>query len=112
MARQQTAKVNGKQPDTDSRLGFDPESFVPQTQRSFRVDQVAELFEVTVNHIVRLIKHGEIVVPKERIESAPSGASILVQRESIVRFVQQRRNSPARLRANKRRREREKKASR
>jgi len=93
-------------PDTNWRSQFDPESFVPRTQNSFRVDQVAELFAVTVNHILNLIKQGEIVVPKERIDSAPSGASILVPRQSLVRFVKRRQNSPARLAANKRRRER------
>lgn len=99
-------------PKNTPHLGFDAESFVPQTQRSFRVDQVAELLEVTVNHILNLIKHGEIVVPKEQIDSAPSGASILVPRESIVRFVRRRRNSPARLASNKRRRQRLKRGQR
>jgi hypothetical protein len=85
---------------------LDAESFVPDTQRSYRVDQIAELLAVTVNHILNLIKQGELVVPKERIDSAPSGASILVPRESFVHFVKRRRNSPARLAANKRRRKR------
>jgi predicted DNA-binding transcriptional regulator AlpA len=99
-------------PDTNVRSRFDPESFVPHTQRAFRVDQIAELLVVTVNHILNLIKQGEIAVPKERIDSAPSGASILVPRESLVRFVKRRRNSPTRLAANKRRRQRLKEGQR
>jgi hypothetical protein len=87
-------------------LPFEAESFVPRTQRAFRVDQIAELLAVTVNHVLNLIKQREIIVPKERIDSAPSGASILVPRESIVRFVKRRRNSASRLAANKRRRQR------
>jgi hypothetical protein len=86
--------------------GIDAETFVPRTQNSFRVDQVAELLAVTVNHVLNLIKQRAIVVPKERIDSALSGASILVPRESLVRFVKRRQNSPARLAANKRRRQR------
>ena len=69
---------------------LDADTFVPRGQSSFHVDQVAKLFCCTVNHILNLIKHGEIVVPKERIDSAPSGASILVPRESIVDFVRRR----------------------
>jgi hypothetical protein len=86
----------------------DAESFVPRTQRSFRVDQIAKLLTVTVNHILTLIKEGEIVVPKERIDSAPSGASILIPREGLVHFIQRRGNSPACLPINKRRRQRRK----
>jgi hypothetical protein len=69
---------------------IDAESFVPNTQRSFRADQVAQLFSASANHIVNLIKSGEIVVPEESIASAPSGPSILVPRESIVDFVRRR----------------------
>jgi hypothetical protein len=69
---------------------IDADAFVPRTQNSFRADQVAKLFPCSANHIVKLIKHGEIVVPKERIDTAPSGASILVPRESIVDFVRGR----------------------
>jgi hypothetical protein len=69
---------------------FDADTFVPRSQQSFRVDQVAKLFAVTVNHILNLIKQAEIVVPQERINSAPSGASILVPRASIVDFVRRR----------------------
>lgn len=79
--------------------GVDPETVIPRTQREFRADQVAKHFAVSVAHIWNLIKQGEIVVPQERIASAPSRASILVPRASLVDFVSRRRNSPARLRA-------------
>lgn len=91
---------------------IDAETLVPRTQNSFRVDQVAEFFSVTVNHILKLIKQGEIVVPKERIASAPSGASMLVPRENLVQFVKRRQNSASRLAANKRRRRRFKESQR
>jgi hypothetical protein len=72
------------------QLGFDPESFVPSTQRNYRADQVAKLFSCSVNHVVKLIKQREIILPEESIASAPSGPSILVPRESIVDFVRRR----------------------
>lgn len=65
---------------------IDAEAFVPRTQNSFRADQVAKLFSCSANHIVKLIKQGEIAVPEESIANAPSGPSILVPRESIVDF--------------------------
>lgn len=75
------------------------EDMIPRTQRTFRVDQVAEIFCVSVAHIFNLITEGEIDVPQERIDSAPSRGSILVPRDSLCDFVRRRRNSPARLRA-------------
>ena len=83
----------------------DPESFVPQTQQAFRVDQVAKLFQVSVNHVLNLIKQGEIVVPEERIDSAPSGPSMLVPRANIVDFVRRRSHgSPGWKKAHAKRR--------
>ena len=72
---------------------IDPENMIPRTQRQFRVDQVAKHFEVSVAHVWNLIKQGEIVVPQERIASAPSRSSILVPRESLVDFVRRRSNT-------------------
>ena len=90
----------------------DPEALVPRTQNRFRVDQVAEHFEVSVKHILDLIAEGEIFVPKKRIKSASSGASILVQRRSLVAFVRRRQNTSERLEANRRRRQQQKKKGR
>jgi hypothetical protein len=90
----------------------DPEALVPRTQNLFRVDQVAELFEVSVKHIIDLVTEGEIFVPKKRIRSASSGASILIQRRSLVAFVRRRQNTPERLKANERRRLQQKKKGR
>lgn len=78
-------------------LGIDPEEYVPRTQNAFRVDQAAKMFCVSVSHVFNLIIEGEIVVAKERIESSPSRASILIPRESLVNFVGRRINSPPNL---------------
>jgi hypothetical protein len=69
---------------------LDADELIPRTQAVFRVDQIAKQLQCSVNHIFNLITEGEIVVPQERIASASSRASILVDRESIVDFVRRR----------------------
>lgn len=71
-------------------ISFDAEEWVPKTQSKFRLDQVAEFLSVTVNHLFNLIEERELKVPRKNISSAPSRASILVPRESIVSFCQRR----------------------
>jgi hypothetical protein len=85
---------------------LDADELIPRTQENFRLDQVAEIFCVSVSHLFSLIKEGELTVPKENIKRAVSRPGILVPRDNLVRFVKRRRNSPTRLLANKRRRQR------
>jgi hypothetical protein len=69
--------------------GIDAEDLVPKTQSRFRLDQVAELLSVSVLHVFNLIGTGarDLKVLKERIESAPSRGSILIDRSALVRFL-------------------------
>jgi hypothetical protein len=80
-------------------MEIDPEDLIPRTQSAFRVDQVAKHLNCSVTHIFNLITEGEIVVPKEQLDSAPSRASVLVPRASLVDFVRRRINSPERIAA-------------
>jgi hypothetical protein len=71
---------------------IDAEDLVPKTQSRFRLDQVAELLGVSVLHVFNLIGTGarDLKVPKERIESAPSNGSILIERSALVSFLRPR----------------------
>lgn len=72
---------------------FQAEEFIPRTQQSFRLDQLAEIFEVSVPHLYNLIRAGVILVPAANFDRAPSRASILVPRPSIVAFVNRQKSS-------------------
>ena len=80
-------------------LGFDAESLFPLTRQTFRVDETAKILNVSATHVFDLIIDGLIRIPKKRIDSAPSRSSILIPRDSLVRFVNLRRNSTERLEA-------------
>lgn len=87
--------------------GFDTDAWVPKTQSNFRLDQVADFLSVTVNHVFDLVSEGALKVPRENISRAPSRASILIPRASIVSFVRRRCSlSPERRRKAARRAER------
>jgi hypothetical protein len=85
--------------DAPPSLWANYETLIPQNQSAFRADQVAKIFHVSAQHVFNLIQEGEIVVPQERIESAPSRSSILIPRESLVDFVRRRINSPENMAA-------------
>jgi hypothetical protein len=74
-------------------MSVDPDQFIPKTQGNFRLDQVAQIFSCSVNHLFNLIEDGELACPKENIEKAVSRPGILVPRESLCDFVR-RRSSP------------------
>jgi hypothetical protein len=73
------------------------EDLVPRSQRSFPLHQLAKYFECSVKHLFNLITEGEIFVPQEQIENAPSRSRIVVSRESVVDFVRRRLNSTENL---------------
>lgn len=83
-----------KAPPTDEtdpeRTGSVAECFVPTKQTSFRINQVAELLSCTSQHIYNLVACGALVVPKENIERAKSGAGIMVPRQTLVAFLDSR----------------------
>lgn len=81
-------------------IGFDAEDWLPRTQCSFPLHQLAKIFSCSVTHLFNLIHEGEIVVPQEQIDRASSRACIVATRENLVDFV--RRRSSAEWFARKR----------
>jgi hypothetical protein len=71
---------------------FDWDGCVPQ-DKFMRVNALAKFFACSTQHISNLIRAGEIDVPKELQESAPSRAAMRVPRASIVDFCKRRSSS-------------------
>jgi hypothetical protein len=72
----------------------------PPNRNGFRLDELARHFRCSTQHFYNLVRAGELSVPPDRIESAPSHTSIIVPRESICAFVR-KRSSKAFLKSRK-----------
>jgi hypothetical protein len=80
------------EPNETKREEFDWESFVPP-DKFMRVQNLARFCVCSSEHIIRLIKSGEIEVPADLQKSAPSGPAMRVPRESIIDFFKRRSSS-------------------
>ena len=86
---------------------FDPEEWLPQ-QPFFRVHEFGKRMCCSSAHISNLVQEGEIVVPQELQDSAPSRAAMRIPRASLVDFLR-RRSSQEWVERRKREREKRRK---
>lgn len=63
---------------------------LPAGRENFRLDEVATIFRCSLSHFWNLVEEGELAVPQENIDRAPSKGSILVPRKNLVDFVRRR----------------------
>jgi len=89
----------------EHRPPFDVEAFIPKLP-FIRLDQLARHFSVSVEHLYRLVIDGEIEVPQELLDSAPSRPCIRVPRASVVDFVRRRSSRRWRFEAKRRKKRR------
>lgn len=66
---------------------FDPDKMIPAGRENFRFDEVARIFRCSLAHFWNLVEEGELVVPQENIDRAPSKGSILIPRKNLVDFI-------------------------
>ncbi len=78
---------------------FDPELWVP-APAFMRVKEFSERMVCSIEHILNLIRDGEIEVPVELQKSAPSGAAMRIPRASLVNFLRARSDLKAVAAAN------------
>ena len=86
--------MSKKSNEFDAKDPLDPSRRVDPNRKSFPVFEIAKDLWCSVQHVLNLIKQGEIRVPQENIDRAKSPAAIQVPREAYVDFLRRRTRSP------------------
>jgi hypothetical protein len=83
------AQGRAQKRESDASAAAAAEKLIPNLP-FLRLDQLGRLFRVSVEHLYSFVTSGELVVPKELLESAQSRPCIRVPRASIIDFIRRR----------------------